>query len=37
VVKIAVDKCRSLRRSHLVMLWHEVALRIYSYLDLKKL
>ena len=37
VVQLAVDKCRSLRPSHLAMLWHEVALRAYGYLDLRKL
>ena len=37
MVQLAVDRCRDIRRSHLVMLWHRVVLRLYGYLDLQRL
>ena len=37
VVQIAVDKSKGIKSSHLVMLWHEVVLKLYEFLHLKKL
>ena len=36
IVQMVKDKIQTMRRSHLVMLWHQTVLRWYYYVDLQK-
>ena len=37
VVKISIDKAMSIKKSHLIMMWCQVVLKLYGYLDMQKL